>query len=118
MQVQELLKGLEILEAHGDPSVEIDSIVYDSRKARRGSLFVCIEGYVTDGHRYINQALEQDASAILVQNRSAILMCLGFGLPIQGGDWPMCRTCFLIIPRVVCLWSASREPKAKLRQHT
>ena len=67
MQVQELLKGLEILEAHGDPSVEIDSIVYDSRKARRGSLFVCIEGYVTDGHRYINQALEQDASAILVQ---------------------------------------------------
>jgi UDP-N-acetylmuramoyl-L-alanyl-D-glutamate--2,6-diaminopimelate ligase len=67
MQVHELLKGLEILEAHGDPSVEINSIVYDSRKARRGSLFVCIEGYVTDGHRYINQALEQDASAILVQ---------------------------------------------------
>lgn len=67
MQLQELLKGLEILDHQGDLSVEIDSIVYDSRKARRGSLFVCVEGFVTDGHQYIAQALTQGVSAILLQ---------------------------------------------------
>lgn len=79
MQLKELVKGLDILELQGDQSVEIDSIVYDSRKAHRGSLFVCIEGYVTDGHRYISQALAQDASAILIQK------------PVEGIDVPWVR---------------------------
>lgn len=67
MQFQELLRGLDIDAQAGDGSVEIDSIVYDSRKARRGSLFVCVEGFITDGHQYIAQALAQNVSAILLQ---------------------------------------------------
>lgn len=67
MQLQDLIRGLEILARQGDGSTEIDSIVYDSRKARRGSLFVCVEGFVTDGHQYIQQAIEQGVSAILLQ---------------------------------------------------
>lgn len=79
MQLQELVKGLDVLEWQGDQSVEIDSIVYDSRKARRGSLFVCVEGFVTDGHQYIAQALSQDVSAILLQK------------PVVGLDIPWAR---------------------------
>lgn len=71
MNLTKLLQGMEILESGGDLDVEIDSIVYDSRKARRGSLFVCIRGYVTDGHLYISQALAQNVSAILVQDTAA-----------------------------------------------
>ncbi len=67
MQLQDLIKGLKILDHQGDQSIEIDSVVYDSRKARRGSLFVCVEGFVTDGHKYIAQALAQDVSAIMLQ---------------------------------------------------
>ena len=67
MQLQDLIKGLEILARQGDGSTEIDSIVYDSRKARRGSLFVCVEGFVTDGHQYVQQAIDQGVSAILLQ---------------------------------------------------
>jgi UDP-N-acetylmuramoyl-L-alanyl-D-glutamate--2,6-diaminopimelate ligase len=67
MQFQELIEGLDILDWQGDLSAEIDSVVYDSRKARRGSLFVCVEGFVTDGHQYIAQAIAQDVSAILLQ---------------------------------------------------
>ncbi|NLM77625.1 MAG: hypothetical protein GX173_06010 [Ruminococcaceae bacterium] len=48
----ELLEGLAILEQQGDLSTVIDTIVYDSRKARQGALFVCIEGFVSDGHAY------------------------------------------------------------------
>lgn len=32
--------------------IEITSIETDHRKCGPGSLFVCIKGYVTDGHRY------------------------------------------------------------------
>jgi len=79
MQLQELIQGLEILDWQGDQSTEIDSIVYDSRKARRGSLFVCVEGFVTDGHQYIAQALAQDVSAILLQK------------PVEGLPVPWAR---------------------------
>jgi UDP-N-acetylmuramoyl-L-alanyl-D-glutamate--2,6-diaminopimelate ligase len=71
MQLNELLSGLAITASGGDWSTEIDSIVYDSRKARQGSLFVCIEGYVTDGHQYIGQALAQGVSAILLRKPAA-----------------------------------------------
>ena len=67
MQLNNLLEGLKIIEHHGNLAVDIDSVVYDSRKARQGSLFVCIEGFITDGHQYIEQALAQGVSAIMVQ---------------------------------------------------
>ncbi|MBP8988798.1 MAG: UDP-N-acetylmuramoyl-L-alanyl-D-glutamate--2,6-diaminopimelate ligase [Clostridia bacterium] len=67
MTFAELIEGLPILDQQGDLSVPIDTIVYDSRKARRGALFVCIEGYVTDGHLFALQAEQQSASAIILQ---------------------------------------------------
>lgn len=71
MQLKELLEGLDILSQNGDTSIEIDSIVNDSRKACQGSLFVCIEGYATDGHKYIAQAQKLGASAVLLQKSIA-----------------------------------------------
>ncbi|NLW11170.1 MAG: UDP-N-acetylmuramoyl-L-alanyl-D-glutamate--2,6-diaminopimelate ligase [Clostridiaceae bacterium] len=67
MLFQELLSGLEILEGSGAADINIDNIVYDSRKARQGSLFVCVDGYVTDGHKYIGQACAQGVSGFLLQ---------------------------------------------------
>jgi UDP-N-acetylmuramoyl-L-alanyl-D-glutamate--2,6-diaminopimelate ligase len=67
MRLSELLEGLEVLGRTGDQDVEIATIAYDSRKATRGTLFVCIEGFVTDGHRFVQQAASQGASVFLVQ---------------------------------------------------
>ena len=44
MKLSELVKGLEIVDSKGSMDTEITSIVYDSRKAKPGSLFVCIDG--------------------------------------------------------------------------
>lgn len=77
MQLRSLLEGLELQAHQGDLSVEIDNIVYDSRKARPGSLFVCITGFVTDGHKYITQALNQGVSAILAERQ----------VPELAGNW-------------------------------
>lgn len=67
MLLRELVKGLDIKGVQGSLEVDIASIAYDSRKTRQGTLFVCVEGTVVDGHQYINDAIENGAKAFLVQ---------------------------------------------------
>lgn len=50
----------------GDENIDISSIVYDSRKAGSGSLFVCINGTVTNGHNFIPQVIEKGCKALIV----------------------------------------------------
>lgn len=66
MKLQETLKGLEYKCIHGDIETEINNIAYDSRKVNQGDVFVCISGYKTDGHQYIESALNNGAGALIV----------------------------------------------------
>ncbi|MHB1453283.1 MAG: UDP-N-acetylmuramoyl-L-alanyl-D-glutamate--2,6-diaminopimelate ligase [Saccharofermentanales bacterium] len=68
MKLVKLLEGLAGYAAGGDIDVEINNIAYDSRKVRQGSLFVCIDGFVSDGHKFIGQAVEAGAAAVMIQN--------------------------------------------------
>lgn len=65
MKLSHLLKGLEIKEIYNEKDVEITGIHYNSKEIMPGNLFVAIEGFVTDGHKYIPSAVENGASAIL-----------------------------------------------------
>ncbi|MCZ2126465.1 MAG: UDP-N-acetylmuramoyl-L-alanyl-D-glutamate--2,6-diaminopimelate ligase [Anaerolineales bacterium] len=47
------------------PVVEISGIVIDSRAVKRGDLFVAMRGRDADGHDYIQNAIENGASAIV-----------------------------------------------------
>ncbi len=67
MLLKKLIEGLKVVSVKGNLDVEISNIAHDSRKARNGSLFVCIEGFKVDGHNYIPLAIENGASALLVQ---------------------------------------------------
>lgn len=67
MKLCEIIEGLEPTVVNGREDTDILGIAYDSRKVREGYLFVCIEGTLTDGHRYVPQALENGAVAILAQ---------------------------------------------------
>lgn len=49
----------------GDKNILITGIEHDSRKVTAGNLFVCMEGAHVDGHKFINQAIENGAVAIL-----------------------------------------------------
>jgi len=44
----------------------ITSVVIDSRKVRKGSLFVAIKGERFDGHDFVEQAVENGATAVLI----------------------------------------------------
>ena len=56
MFLKELLEGTTVA---GDyPRADICDIVYDSRKARPGTAFVCMKGETTDGHKYAKSAYD------------------------------------------------------------
>jgi UDP-N-acetylmuramoyl-L-alanyl-D-glutamate--2,6-diaminopimelate ligase len=65
MRLRALLQSLTILEAHGEENPEIRGLAYDSRDVQPGFLFVAMEGQHTDGHRYVESALERGAAAVL-----------------------------------------------------
>ena len=67
MKLKDLIQNLPCTLLSGSYDVEISDITYDSRKVKSGSLFLCIDGVVTDGHRYIAGAVAAGAVAIVVQ---------------------------------------------------
>ena len=66
MKLVKLLERLDYSVIKGSVDTEITSLVYDSRKACEGSVFVCISGTVTDGHTYINDVVAKGAAALIV----------------------------------------------------
>ena len=52
---------------NGDKDLTIEDIEHDSRKITQGALFVCMEGVHVDGHKFIPQAKEKGAVAIVTQ---------------------------------------------------
>ncbi len=65
MNLVNILKGISYEIISGNTDLEINEIQYDSRKLKSNDLFVCIEGYNTDGHKYINNAARSGALAII-----------------------------------------------------
>jgi len=47
------------------PDIEIKSLMSDSRKKRPDSIFFCVKGMMFNGHRFINQAIENGAKVIV-----------------------------------------------------
>ncbi len=67
-----ILEGFSFLSSWEEAAlsqVRITDIVYDSRKASRGKLFVCIRGEISDGHRYAQSAYEKGCRAFVVEER-------------------------------------------------
>ncbi|MCU0858823.1 MAG: UDP-N-acetylmuramoyl-L-alanyl-D-glutamate--2,6-diaminopimelate ligase, partial [Pontiellaceae bacterium] len=67
MKFKELLEGIETVETIGDFSCEITGIVYDSRRAVPGSLFVALPGEKADGTVYAEEAVRRGAVAVISQ---------------------------------------------------
>lgn len=47
---------------------DVSDIAHDSRKVSKGSLFVAVRGFNSDGHRFIPQAVQQGALAVVVEH--------------------------------------------------
>jgi UDP-N-acetylmuramoyl-L-alanyl-D-glutamate--2,6-diaminopimelate ligase len=47
MELSKLIEGLPVIDIKGAIKKDITRVVYDSRRAVQGSLFVCIDGFKT-----------------------------------------------------------------------
>lgn len=72
MKLSTLLERMEYTCIQGNPEIEVSSLIYDSRKAEKQSVFVCIPGAVSDGHDYAKDVVEKGVSALIVERRLEI----------------------------------------------
>ncbi len=67
-RLKDILFGVSLNEIHGDREIKVSDITFDSRKVKKQSLFVAIEGLTVDGHAYIGQSVKAGASAIVCES--------------------------------------------------
>jgi len=66
MKLNELFKDIKYELIKGDMELEINDIIFDSRKVCDDVLFMAIVGSEVDGHKYIKDAIKNGAKAIVV----------------------------------------------------
>ena len=66
LKLIKLLENTKIIRYSGNLDAEIEGIAYDSRKVSKNFLFICIRGSFSDGHDFIDKAVENGAVAVIV----------------------------------------------------
>nr|WP_090699331.1 UDP-N-acetylmuramoyl-L-alanyl-D-glutamate--2,6-diaminopimelate ligase [Daejeonella rubra] len=65
--LKDLLYGVSLKKVIGSTELEVEAICFDSRKAAPGVLFVAVRGTESDGHAFIEKAIDLGAAAILCE---------------------------------------------------
>ncbi|MFJ2030467.1 UDP-N-acetylmuramoyl-L-alanyl-D-glutamate--2,6-diaminopimelate ligase [Streptosporangium sp. NPDC087985] len=70
MKLSDLLAGYDHQVLQGDPeSVDVRAgVAYDSRRMTSGSMYVAMWGSRTDGHRFVRDAVERGAVAVMIDH--------------------------------------------------
>jgi UDP-N-acetylmuramoyl-L-alanyl-D-glutamate--2,6-diaminopimelate ligase len=71
MQLKVLARALASYRVVGPLDREVESIAYDSRRVQKNALFVAMRGEKSDGHQFVDQAIEQGASVIVAEREIA-----------------------------------------------
>ena len=67
MELKKMLVGLEGLKVKGDLSIDIKGLEKNSKEIKEGYLFIAIKGFAADGHAYISNAIENGATAVMIE---------------------------------------------------
>ena len=67
MQLKTLVAALSPRQVIGPLDRVVESIAYDSRRVQRNGLFVALRGEKSDGHQFIDQAVEKGATVIVTE---------------------------------------------------
>ena len=66
--LKEILFKVTVDAIYGDTSTLVKDICFSSKKAKKGSLFVAINGHNIDGHGFILDAIDNGATTIVCEN--------------------------------------------------
>ena len=67
MILADILQNVILQKTIGETEIEINNIQFDSRKVENGSVFVATHGTASDGHQFIQMAIEKGAKAIVCE---------------------------------------------------
>ena len=67
MELKKILLGIEGIKAKGNLDLDIKGIENNSKEVKQGFMFVAIKGFSTDGHKYVESAIENGASCVMLQ---------------------------------------------------
>lgn len=68
MLLKDLLQHVDYDLLSGDLNQPVDEIIYDSRIKTTAGLFIAIKGFNTDGHQFIDAAINNGAQTIVVED--------------------------------------------------
>jgi len=66
--LKDILYKAGMVELKGETAIAIESIHFDSRLVKRQSVFIAVRGLATDGHLYIDKAIERGAVAVVCED--------------------------------------------------
>ncbi len=67
MLLKNLLPAIEAGSVVGTLDRPVDGLAYDSRRVQKNGVFVALRGEKSDGHQFIDQAIEKGASVIVAE---------------------------------------------------
>jgi UDP-N-acetylmuramoyl-L-alanyl-D-glutamate--2,6-diaminopimelate ligase len=67
MQLADLISVLPQVNIQGGLAKEVSGVYYDSRQVQKNGIFVCITGFKTDGHKFVEHSLKNGAIVIVAE---------------------------------------------------
>lgn len=67
MTIKELIVNIRTKAIRGEMNTPVTAIHFDSRKVTPGSVFVAVKGRTTDGHKFIDIAVDRGAVCVVAQ---------------------------------------------------
>ncbi len=73
MELTKLINSVRAIQVSGEVErKDIESITYDSRQVKNNTLFVAIKGFNSDGHKFILDAINKGATAVILEDNNSI----------------------------------------------
>ncbi|WP_417197150.1 UDP-N-acetylmuramoyl-L-alanyl-D-glutamate--2,6-diaminopimelate ligase [Bizionia sp.] len=68
MILKDILYKVHLLAVAGSTTVSVNNLVFDSRKVTKNDVFIAVKGTVSDGHDYIQTAINQGCVAVVCEH--------------------------------------------------
>ncbi len=75
MKLEKILKNIDADFNEHALITQINGLEYDSRQVKSGNAFFAVRGVKTDGHRFLSQATEKGAAALIVETPDETISC-------------------------------------------
>ncbi len=71
--LKNILNDISVTKIIGTIDLSINHLVFDSRKVKAADVFVAVKGHAVDGHQFIDKAIDNGASVIVLEQLPATI---------------------------------------------